>query len=74
MGILGFPDPNGKAAFDAAVSLSEGTRQADMAAALAACGGNPAKYAAYEAAVRAANEAHRQRIAASAAEHGFIVT
>jgi hypothetical protein len=71
--MLGFPVPAGLTAHEATVALSEGTCQSDYGVARAAYGGNPANYATYAAAIRAADVAHMQRIVASADAHGILV-
>jgi hypothetical protein len=73
MSMLDFPVATGAAAHDAAVSLSEGTKANDLAAARAAYGGDPANYATYAAAIRAADIAHMRRVIASGAANGIAV-
>jgi hypothetical protein len=67
--MMGFPTPIGFSAFEAARLLSEGTRQSDMGAALAAfkAGGTQRNY---DAAVRAADIAHHRRLATAAQQNG----
>ena len=71
--MFGFPVPAGLTAHEATVALSEGRRQAEVGVARAAYGANPANYATYAAAIRAADVAHMNRVIASADARGILV-
>jgi hypothetical protein len=71
--MFGFPEPAALRRHNETVALAEGRRQADYGAAAQEYGGEPSKYFAYEAAMRAADFAYKQRIEASAEANDLSV-